>query len=422
MARGRWIGAGWAALLIGAVAASASRMALSWDGSNYLFQILDRRQPWVPYQRYALYPLEAPTLLADALTDNVSAISFVFSATYALVPVLALWLSRIASNRRPEYFAWCAVGIALTLPAQAFMVSEAVVAVQLWWPLLVLVATGDWRQRRALAALLAIAILGLHPIAVPLLAFAGLLLVLQRAWWLGAALVVLAVVRYVTLSGSEQERIGGLKALLYQGNIPASLAMLLLIALAAAVAFTDAPHSPRGRLLLTTAGCSAAAGFLVSAALYPQTPVGARLAIAAPTVALSALFVFWERRRSGEGEPSAAWTALGWGSVIAYGAALTAASVVWALAVTDDFQPLLESESSCLERDVLPADSPFDHWSSSTLSLLLQGSEPSHVVLGPGDCDDEARTRGVQLVPFHRDWSLRPYGDGSFNLDRLRPD
>ena len=55
----------------GALYGALSNMAVSWDGSYYLFNTLESQQPFEPHLRFVNAITQAPTLIAQRFTDQL---------------------------------------------------------------------------------------------------------------------------------------------------------------------------------------------------------------------------------------------------------------------------------------------------------------------------------------------------------------
>src|SRR5512143_929329 len=117
-----------------------SGAALAWDGGYYLFRMLDAQSPVFVQYRYSVIPLHCAVVLLSRLTENVAYLRLAFSAVYVVIPLAALLLSWWVLDRPSRrLFVWPALGICLgTLPGQMFFVSESMIAVQLFWPVLLI--------------------------------------------------------------------------------------------------------------------------------------------------------------------------------------------------------------------------------------------------------------------------------------------
>jgi hypothetical protein len=117
-----------------AVVAIATQAPLSYDGSAYLFKIYDRSTAFVPFHRYTSWVEQWPAVLA-AKTGNFELTRAAFSVSYAITPV-ALFATAAALIWRSSrtYLPMLVLGLlGSTFVAQTFYVSESMISVQLWW-------------------------------------------------------------------------------------------------------------------------------------------------------------------------------------------------------------------------------------------------------------------------------------------------
>ena len=200
----------------GVVAAFATRLALSWDGSYFLVDVLDQGRPVMLHRRPTMMLFQVPAWLGSLVTSNTRVLGFLFTLPYVLVPLVVLWLSWLAvRGTRPALIVWPAIGIGLiTLPGQAFFVSESVIAAQFVWPLVLALITGYRWNRWAFGALVALLFL-LHPMTSLVLGTAaavGFVVGWRRpadrtwAWRQAGVLLVVAVARQIlTSAGIDSE-------------------------------------------------------------------------------------------------------------------------------------------------------------------------------------------------------------------------
>jgi hypothetical protein len=161
-----------ASVAVALVVASIAHAPLSWDGSFYLFEMLDR-QSWFIAQphRWINYALQAPTIVALHLTWNMKLLTLIFSLSYASVPMIGLTSSWLVCRKRPALFIWPAIGIGLvSLPGVFNFNSEATMTAALFWPVLLASLIGVSLIEFVVAALLAMTMLIVHPDAVLVLA------------------------------------------------------------------------------------------------------------------------------------------------------------------------------------------------------------------------------------------------------------
>jgi hypothetical protein len=194
--------------------AAALGLGLTWDGAYYLFQALNTGQAFMPRDRLLNLPLQQPVITARGITDNPAFLAAIFGASYLLVPLACLaapWL--IVRDRQPRLFIWSVLGIGLlSLPGQAAVQSEPIMAFELTWPILLAVLTGEVSEHWALILAFSIALVLAHPLAIPLLAgvtgAAALVYVVRREgerpelWWV-VVFAVLAGLAWLRTSTAE---------------------------------------------------------------------------------------------------------------------------------------------------------------------------------------------------------------------------
>jgi hypothetical protein len=165
---------------VGLVVAALSGAALTWDGSLYLFQLLDDQRPFAPHYRFINYVMQTPVLVLSAVTGDLTVLRTAFGLVYAAVPFLALVTSWwVVRRTAPTLFVWAALGIGFgMLPGQFAFIAEAMLAVLFFWPLGLAILLGLERRHVPLVAALSALIVISHPVAAPLFAVAtGLCLV-----------------------------------------------------------------------------------------------------------------------------------------------------------------------------------------------------------------------------------------------------
>jgi len=176
-----------ALVLLGYAAVAAVGLPLFGDGAHYFVEILLEDGALIPNYRYAAVLPQLPVVLALGLTDDPSVLRQVFSAGYALVPVLALlgcWL--IVRRRAPGLILLPLLSF-LALQINFSSVSELMLSLVLSWPAALLLVLrpgwpGTWVYCLVLAPVLAL----LHPLAfAPAMLLTGTALVgarLEQPW------------------------------------------------------------------------------------------------------------------------------------------------------------------------------------------------------------------------------------------------
>lgn len=397
------------AVVIYLVVVTATRAPLIWDGSYYLLRILDDGRPFVVYGRFTVLPLHYPTLWIGHLTGSVDPASYVFSFSYALPPLIALALGWYWHRSDIRAFLWSVIGIfASVLPSQVFFVSEATLAVQLWCPMFILAVTGRWRSHRVSLLVVGVAVLGLHPIAVVLLCLLAVAIVLRpqvtrTGVVLAGALATAVFLRAVTLAGYETSGLPSLTRAVSRGGYVNSSAFFLL-ALAVLLTASSAVWPTYSRRLQWMAYAAAATSVPLHllAALDPwflSQASGARFALPLSAVAIAAIAaVDLTRRRSSSLRTLALVATAGVGTYLVH---TLAAAVTWRQLVVTLVEPRLAPTSvRCLDIDGEPSfrGTPLATWSTSALSIVLQGRHPSHIFLRYGGCIEPSAGRPLLLL------------------------
>ena len=149
--------------------------ALAWDGSSFMVVILQGGAPFMPAHRWFHWVLEEPVLWMRGIVNDPSGLSVVHGLTCALPPLLAL--ACCMAMLRGEFTRlriWTVAGILLVpLPGQFFLITEVTPAVQLSWILFAFTWIGCPLRWSPAVALAAGAMATLHPAAAPLFLFAA---------------------------------------------------------------------------------------------------------------------------------------------------------------------------------------------------------------------------------------------------------
>ncbi len=406
-------------LAAGLIFAVANGAALSWDGSSRLFQLLDRQSFDVPNDRLINIPLQLPALLLSRVTDDLALLQFAFGLAYGLVPLLALLAAwQVVRDHEPSLFVWAALGIGLaTLPGQLFFVAEAAMAVQLAWPLILAVLTRRIERYPLTLGLCALGLYFSHPFAIPLFALlaalavaAGLRFRAERnrmLVWAASllALSAVAALRFWLLrSAYESDQ---LAVDVVMNSFREGVAGLPLIALAAAwlaglmlllVAVAPGAQSAAGaRLaaLLERAALLVAGGALLIWAASSQRWGNAIsyktwvLFCALPFVGLAALDCLLQPL--GPARARRLWPARKRTSdavAAIFALTLVVQSTVWSNLQARLADSLARSPWTCNSMAAAGGlrDTPLNHWSVATRSLLLQGRSPERVALPEDGC------------------------------------
>ena len=415
---------------------------LAWDGSWYLFNILNSQAPYVPFGRVVTIPLHYPVIAASGLTDDLRVLRLVFGLVYAAVPLGSLAASWWTVHRiAPSLFVWPALGIGLgTLPGQLLFASEGIQAVQLSWPILLSVATGI--QSRHIAVLVGFGLLVdlAHPVATALLALAaalafaiGLGAGARRKWIWGwaAGLAAFSVARLAMtglfLSAYEAD-VMSLET--QRRHFAAAVAGLPLVGivgawLAGAVVFSsrapgeiDADLTParaRGRLALSVAVCClvAAGGVLLVWAREPARWMGGldfrswALVSSLPFMVMACVESVARVRKSAAQE-AAVWN--GRLAVIQIVAAIFALvlctqSTAWYNLGTRLRETIAQHPNACISKRAIGwlRSTALSHWATPTYVILLQARKPAMLVLNDDECAEvrSGEALWIKVGPYH---------------------
>lgn len=434
------------ALIIAALCGAA----LSWDGSAYLFQILDKQAPFTPNDRLINIPLHIPVLLVSRWTNNLAILRFVFGLIYVAIPAAVLALSWwIVRRDVRSLFVWPALGIGLgMLPGQFFFVSEANIATQLFWPLALAILTRLQLWQIPIVAVLAIAIFFSHPSAILLFALAAVLSFLvgmryrsdRRKMWLGAfvfsVITASAVVRFLLVRSQYESDKLSWDILRWTFDVSMAGVPIKALAglfLATAVIF-GAPviknhHAQRSVLALYALELicfTGAAGLLVYWALNPPWWQWAgRFTFWAPFVTcwfmgMAALECLAPGLSKGQQQGERDWqhrvrTIQITGSIFCL--VLSVQSLVWRNLTSQLRQTMVQNPWSCISMSSVAwlDRTAFNHFATPHLSLLLQGQTPQKVLLSNDGCTQQTFQEGIWLDSYGE----RAWQGGWFELQTL---
>ncbi len=158
------------------VAAAFCMVSLTWDGSYFMVRTLQEGMPTIAAHRWFHWVLLEPVLWMRGVVHDPAGLSVVHGLTCSLPPLLSL--AACMAMLRGEYARlriWALAGILLApLPGQFFLITEVTPAIQLAWILFAFA----WRGCPARWAPAVVAASGamatLHPAAAPLFLFAAI--------------------------------------------------------------------------------------------------------------------------------------------------------------------------------------------------------------------------------------------------------
>lgn len=447
--------------------AGVGGLVLAWDGAWFVLRTLETGTPTFLHGRVTSAAVQAPALIAGMMTGDATVATLATGLSYAVIPFLALLATwRVTRPDRDVVLALAALGILVTaLPGRAFLISEAMVAVDLAWPLMAAAALGRLERHRLLVAVVALAAGLAHPFGAVLVVLA-----LGVAWvrgrvatgeergvrpsrWLGAlavALVVVAVGRTLALSPGYEASTFDLARLAdhVRGGLgPRPLGAVTAAFLAAvAVAVVPKRHAILG---LLTAVVMLAAALVV---LIPWAADAARWerALQFRTLALPvqlpmlALMVLTALRPEPDADPGPDPTSdtqphpvpsvrplparidVPGLTIVAAGlvavAVLAAQTLTWR-AISERAMSAVEAASAgCVAGTDLPIErTALRHWGLTSLALLHEAPAPRHLVLARPDCAAVDASGGVPIkvlegavvdrVPPDGPLDLRPLAD-----------
>lgn len=433
------------AALIGAGCCGA---ALSWDGSGYLFVILDSQAPFVPYGRLVNIILHQPVLIVSDLTQNLTVLRAVFGLTYAMIPIgcliLCWWIVR---RRAPWLYVWVCFYFALgVLPGQFAFVYEGVYVSQLAWPVFLAGLVGAPSVLAGVIVFIAVASTFTHPaFSVMLMSFAAVAIVVAKGvrslggltkerWFLLCVLVAgLALFRlpreldplhasYLTvpvLVSDFQRSVMGLP--LAELICAIGAATLLFVASASRLAL----FGGRARAIYGAEGAliGAAGVFMVVWGwdAYSWTAASGYRFFAPVMSMFSMALASLEWRMKGERQRQWREADLGHrkhaSSMMAsvFAIVLVGQTLGWVRLTKDLRDEMAETDWGCVSADGFTWLTGDPLVSSAVYSILVQSRSPRSVVLGDDGCSGPMEDQ----IPLET-WINRSWTKGWFNLESLR--
>jgi hypothetical protein len=412
-----------AALVITAVSGAAS----AWDGSAYLFHILNFQSPTAVHGRYTGLLLQWPAVLASRFTDSLGILQAVFGLSLVAPTILALAASwYLLPKDAKDLFVWPALSVGLAmLPGQFFLVSEALVAVQFSWAIVlaVLVYLPGPSPRWLLLVVLVVAVFFLHPVAGPILAMAALIAAClplvqgaprRRLFPVAVGLGALAGLQLLMVRDDPGFRDVTLQAMLpfsaLAGLPLASLvctwsAGLLLLALR----FVS---SRRGQALVRLAVCAlvvAAGSCLAIRARDPllwRNALDFRLWVLPASVPLFGMAFLDRYLKTRPTVPRGPELPILHTVAAVFLVVLVAQSAAWLDLTRRLERSLSESPLACIPRSAVPwlGSTPLYHWGTPTYAILVQGRRPRKLLLEDEACRD--LSHGIHLLKIGKDGGL----------------
>lgn len=440
---------------------AAVTLPLAWDGSGILFHILDLQMAVVVLNRSSMFLPHWIVLQASRLTDNLSLLAIGFSTVYALFTFIALafcWgLVRKSSQARP-LFMWAALGIGIvSLPAQASIMAQAVIAVQLFWVLVFVLLVPFKAWSASILILVALFIFFLHPIAILIFVAVTLCaLVLgwriparRRALWLTAvafALVTgIATLRFLVLiSPYESEGIGAQTFLLHfnssvRGFPLIGFASVLLGGILIFIQPRLSQVYPRltRSVPVVALACVAMAGVVLL--FWASSPIRWARALDYRTwlFFLTLPFVMFAlaeacnpfSQKSHDAVSQAQTSSWSFRrriiqiTAVIFFLVLATQSYLWQSLSNQLRLAITNSQSPCLPFQSLDwaHGTALDDWSITAYSIILQNRAPAHLVLRVPDCAHADFSQGLPIATYAPDdIEYRARDTGWFNFSTLR--
>lgn len=444
---------------VGLYVAAFSGAALAWDGSVYLFQLLDDQRPFVPHYRFVNVVLQAPVLALSLVTSDLTVLRVAFGLVYTSIPLVVLaacwWVVRL---RAPRLFVWAALGIGFGLmPGQFNFVGEASLAVLLFWPLGLAILVGLPRQQAPLAAVVTVLILVTHPVAAALFALAAAMSVVvglrapesRRALWTWAlvfgGLVLATGLRLWLLRTPYEVEQSSPEILRWSFAVSVIGLPMLALSVAVVVATTilvAARFCGHSRIVTAMRGAEIVGIALITLLLirWAVDPDQWRWALKygywAPIGSLlflgfAALEVHISRhtvKDTPQVDAAAARDPIHdpiWAHrvrtaqlvALSCSVVLIVQSATWLHLSNRLIESMTQSGWGCLPMSRLGwlDDTPLSSFATPAYSVLLQGRTPNKVVLSGDACSTETFNRGVALHEF----ATRSLSQGWFNLQPL---
>jgi hypothetical protein len=433
------------AMIAGALAlATLFGAGFAWDGSYVFFELLDKHAPFVNNRRWSNFLLQLPAAAISHLTDNIPTLSLFYSVPYIFIPLVALVASWLVVRRsQPHLFVWPVLGIGLaTLPGQLCFVCDSIIAVHLFWPVLLSTVVAITPRTAILTTVLALMVFYFHPFSIVLFAIGGaasLLVWMQDkkgrpgnfyvSLFLFALLVLRMIVTVIDTTDYEKSQSSWDVAVNYFMEYVWGFPLASLV-FAWAVGYllllpTLRPSNHRYASKLSMACVAIAGTLLVFLALNHDLWMDAlsfrQFAIVSslPFLLLAILEACVPRfltRADAAGLVTSRYPIMN-GVGIVFAVVLSLQSFGFWHATNDLRAYLSATSEPCIDRDSLTMiqGTALDHWTLPTYVIVLQGKTPESLVLDAEGCLIARGTGPLQLVPF------KEYAGGNwFDLTRVR--
>ncbi len=458
----------WGSVITTLVIAAISGAATTWDGGYFFFQLLDLQTPMVVHNRLFVIPIQWIVIAVSHVTANPNILKAVMGLSYGIYPLIGLvaaWI--IVRKKAPHLFVWSVIGSVLVmLPGQISFTTEAIIAMHLYWPILLAVLVGVEKQRLVIVILLLIILLFTHPFAVVLFGFTAVVAYIvewfyhdnDHKMWLWVygctALAGIAALRFLTAQTSyEADRITSIDTVIQAFNNAISGLPLIalvctflvaLIILAAPVIFrriadkdsqlqpssttADTTRLPRRILALYSVELLLLFVILAMLLIWANDYVRWRntisfrtwtLFLSVPFMILAIGDSFISSRHNTAG------LAQTWKhrihtielSGFIFLIVLGAQSVTWSQLTSRLLSTINTSQDSCIPVSGIDwiKQTPLNHWSIVSYSAALQGETPRHLLGADDNCINSVMDKALPIAQFDAP-VLRDWKNGWFNF------
>lgn len=408
------------AILVAALAGAI----LLYDGAWFLFQVLDTHNISIPQLRISFALLQWPAVWVAESTGDLSLTRFVFSLTVMAMPPISIALCWwIVRKTAPWLIVWPALGIFLIdLPGQMHWIATSIRTNQLFWPILLAIFVGMPDRVVAVAVILLISALFMHPqVSAFFLAGAAAAAFLawqrpeQRERLLGTALVLTfaSVFRLGILGGGYEEQEASWSNQI--GQWERSVLWLPLIALVATLiigillVLRQYGASPKlegksGNIILAAVAIPG----VIALIIWASDPTLWRHAIdyRGPSmwhsliimgVAFLDVIVQHRRRRTSEATRLRIYVSNA--AALVFCVVIALQSFTWHGELNKMRDAMAVSETGCIAAESLPGfeDSPLNFWSLPPASIGIQTTSPDYVILPEHLCNQAVATGRIPM-------------------------
>lgn len=396
------------------VVTTAARLALTFDGSYQLLRALRNGYPCIFFGRYSFFFFHEPVLIAQKFVGNLDLLSWIYCVGFAAVPLFSISMCLLLLRGSTLLiFPVIAIGL-LSLPLQPSQFNDNLINCCLAWPMYLSMLRSRSPKLSTAVLINALFLFGLHPTSSVFLALAGgsgLIVEAQRrrirfsvalvesfrSFPLPLILLVMAVLRVALLFGvpADYEKsaltvgslwdefrygIGGATAVTLLGGLALSLWILI-----------SAKSAEKRSFLVSLLFFSVTAVSIFSwscdaQSWYQTMHYGRFLFVSFSVLMLCAL---WETVRQVSGNLLISSVALESRRALVFliaGVFLMVGceqSIVWYSCTEKLKAELAERGKPYLQMEEQPwmRGTPIDHWSCVSLSVILQGRHPEHLLI-----------------------------------------